>query len=102
MQPGFSGIGNWMGDEILWRAKILPSKPTGKLTGREHAAIFRVTKFVVRKSLQTLGKNFFDPPLTWLIHQKWKRDGICLCHRMLLLLATFGGSISAWCPRFQQ
>src|SRR5476649_1562753 len=26
MQNGFPGIGNWMADEILWRAKVLPSK----------------------------------------------------------------------------
>jgi len=102
MQPGFSGIGNWMADEILWRAKILPSKRTGKLTGREHAAIFRATKFVVRKSLQTLGKNFSDPPRTWLIHQKWKRDGICPRHRTPLRHATIGGRITAWCPRCQK
>jgi len=28
MQSGFSGIGNWMADEILWRAEILPSPRT--------------------------------------------------------------------------
>jgi len=59
LQDGFPGIGNWMADEILWRAKILPSKRTGKLKPRERAAIFDATKFVARKSLQTLGKDFF-------------------------------------------
>src|SRR4030095_10022456 len=49
MHPGFSGIGNWMADEILWRGKILPSKRTGKLTTHERAEIFRTTKSVVRK-----------------------------------------------------
>ena len=53
MQNGFPGIGNWMADEILWRAKVLPSKRAGKLTVRERAAIFRATKFVVRRSLET-------------------------------------------------
>src|SRR6266513_5197499 len=47
MQSGFSGIGNWMPDEILWRARILPSKRTGKLSERGRAAIFQATKFVV-------------------------------------------------------
>src|SRR5437763_6086234 len=102
MQPGFSGIGNWMADEILWRAKVLPSKRTGKLTGCEHATIFRATRFVVRTSLQTLGKNFSDPPRSWLIPQKWKRDGICPRHRTSLRHATIGGRITAWCPRCQK
>jgi formamidopyrimidine-DNA glycosylase len=52
MQYGFPGIGNWMADEILWRARVLPSKRTGKLTARERAAIFRATKFVLRSTAQ--------------------------------------------------
>ena len=102
MQNGFPGIGNWMADEILWRAKILPSKRTGKLTSRERAALFRATKFVVQRSLETLGKDFSDPPRNWLIHQKWKRDGICPIHRKPLRHATVAGRTTAWCPRCQR
>jgi formamidopyrimidine-DNA glycosylase len=102
MQNGFPGIGNWMADEILWRAKVLPSKRTGKLTARERDAIFRATKFVVRRSLETLGKDFSDPPRNWLIHQKWKRDGICPIHRTPLRHATVAGRTTAWCPRCQK
>jgi len=101
LQNGFSGIGNWMADEILWRAKVLPSKQSGKLTACARTAVFRATKFVVRKSLQTLGENFADPPKNWLIHQKWKRDGICPRHHTLLCHATIGGRTTAWCPKCQ-
>lgn len=101
-QNGFPGIGNWMADEILWRAKILPSKRTGKLTVRERAALFRATKFVVHRSLETLGQDFSDPPRNWLIHQKWKRDGICPKHRTPLRHATVAGRTTAWCPRCQK
>ena len=102
LQSGFSGIGNWMADEILWRAKISPSKRTGKLSEREPAAILRAAKFVARKSLETLGKDFSDPPKNWLIHQKWKRNGICPRHRTPLCHATIGGRTTAWCPRCQK
>jgi formamidopyrimidine-DNA glycosylase len=101
MQNGFPGIGNWMADEILWRAKILPSRRAGKLTKHERAALFRATKFVVKRSLQTLGKDFSDPPKNWLIHQKWKRDGVCPRHRTPLRHATIGGRTTAWCTRCQ-
>jgi len=101
MQHGFPGIGNWMADEILWRAKVLPSKRTGKLSVRERQALFRATKFVVRRSLETLGKDFSDPPRNWLIHQKWKRPGICPIHRTPLRHATVAGRTTAWCPRCQ-
>ena len=102
LQDGFPGIGNWMADEILWRAKILPSRRAGKLKPRERAAIFRAAKFVVKKSLETLGKDSSDPPKNWLIHQKWKRDGICPHHRTPLHIAMIGGRTTAWCPRCQK
>ena len=102
LQDGFSGVGNWMADEILWRAKILPSKQAGKLTGRERAAILRTAKFVARRSLQTLGKDFSDPPKNWLIHQKWERDGVCPRHLTPLRHAMIGGRTTAWCPRCQK
>lgn len=102
MQNGFSGVGNWMADEILWRAKILPSKRTGKLTLEERAAIFRGVKFVVQRSLETLGKDFSGPPKSWLIHQKWKRDGVCPKHRTALRHGIIGGRTTAWCPRCQK
>ena len=102
MQSGFAGIGNWMADEILWRAKVLPSKRIHKLTTRERSAIFRATKWVVRRSLETLGKDFSDPPKNWLIHQKWKRGGICPIHRTPLRHATVAGRTTAWCPNCQR
>ena len=102
MQNGFPGIGNWMTDEILWRAKILPSKRVRKLTAPGRAELFRATKFVVRRSLETLGQDFSDPPRNWLIHQKWKRHGICPLHRTPLRHGTVAGRTTAWCPRCQR
>jgi formamidopyrimidine-DNA glycosylase len=102
MQHGFSGIGNWMADEILWRAKIRPAIRTGKLTRRQRQDLFRETKFVVKESLRITGRDFSDPPKTWLIHQKWKRNGICPRHRIPLRHAMIGGRTTAWCPRCQK
>ena len=102
MQKGFPGIGNWMADEILWRARVLPSKRCGKLNRDERNAILGAAKFVVRRSLETLGKDFSDPPKNWLIHQKWKRGGVCPIHRTPLHHATIGGRTTAWCQRCQK
>ncbi|HWY39280.1 MAG TPA: DNA-formamidopyrimidine glycosylase family protein [Chthoniobacterales bacterium] len=102
MQHGFPGVGNWMADEILWRAKVLPSKRIRKLTAHERSVIFRATKWVVRRSLETLGKDFSDPPKNWLIHQKWKRGGICPIHRTPLRRASVAGRTTAWCPKCQK
>src|SRR5438128_1995704 len=102
LQNGFPGIGNWMADEILWRAKILPPRRAEKLRHRERAALLRAAKFVAKKSLETLGRNYSDPPRLWLIHQRWKRSGICPRHRTPLRRATIGGRTTAWCPHCQR
>lgn len=102
MQNGFPGIGNWMADEILWRAKVVPAKRIRRLTAQDRNQLFRATKFVVRRSLETLGEDFSDPPRNWLIHQKWKRDGICPIHRTKLRHATVAGRTTAWCTKCQR
>ncbi len=102
MQRGFSGVGNWMADEILWRAKVLPAKQTGKLTNNELAAVFRETKFVARHALRIIGADFSDPPKSWLIHERWRSGGKCPRDHTLLQRATVGGRTTAWCPRCQR
>jgi formamidopyrimidine-DNA glycosylase len=102
MQSGFPGIGNWMADEILWRAKIRPATYAGKLTKNNRAALLKEAKFVARESLRTLGRDFSDPPKSWLIHQRWKAGGICPKHKTKLRRATIGGRTTAWCPRCQR
>jgi formamidopyrimidine-DNA glycosylase len=102
LQNGFSGIGNWMADEILWRAKLEPKTPAGKLNDEQRRSLLLETKFVAKKSLQTLGRDDSDLPRNWLIHQRWKRDGVCPRHQTPLRRATIGGRTTAWCPICQR
>jgi formamidopyrimidine-DNA glycosylase len=102
LQRGFAGIGNWMADEILWRAKIVPSTAAGALMAARRMRLFRETQFVASESLRIVGPDFSDLPHDWLIHQKWKRDGVCPRHRTPLRKAMIGGRTSAWCPRCQK
>ena len=101
MQSGFSGIGNWMADEILWRAKVHPAIRAAKITRKDRAALLKESKFVARESLRTLGRNFSDPPKSWLIHQRWKAGGVCPKHKIKLHRATIGGRTTAWCSKCQ-
>jgi formamidopyrimidine-DNA glycosylase len=102
LQSGFAGIGNWMADEILWRAKIAPLTAAGALTAAQRTRLFSETQFVAGESLRIVGPDFGDLPSDWLIHQKWKRDGICPRHRTPLRKAMIGGRTTAWCPRCQK
>jgi formamidopyrimidine-DNA glycosylase len=102
LQSGFAGIGNWMADEILWRARILPARPAGALSASERARLFRETRFIASESLRLIAPEFGDPPRDWLIHQKWKREGVCPLHRTPLQKGMIGGRTTAWCPRCQK
>jgi formamidopyrimidine-DNA glycosylase len=102
LQSGFAGIGNWMADEILWRGKIAPLTPAGRLSATRRARLFRETQFVAAESLRIIAPEFGDLPSNWLIHQKWKRTGVCPLHRTPLRKAMIGGRTTAWCPRCQK
>jgi formamidopyrimidine-DNA glycosylase len=102
LQSGFVGIGNWMADEILWRAKIPPSIPAKALSATQRTRLFRETRFVARESLRIVGPDFSDLPTDWLIHQKWKNGGVCPRHRSRLRKQMIGGRTTAWCPRCQR
>jgi formamidopyrimidine-DNA glycosylase len=101
LQSGFAGIGNWMADEILWRAKIVPSTASGRLSAPRRARLFRETQFVASESLRLIAPEFGDAPRDWLIHQKWKRNGVCPLHRTPLRKAMIGGRTTAWCSKCQ-
>lgn len=100
-QRGFHGIGNWMADEILWRAGISPAVAAGRLEAPKRARLYRATRFVAREAMRIIGHDFSDPPKTWLIHQRWKRDGVCPRHGELLRRKQIGGRTTAWCPLCQ-
>jgi formamidopyrimidine-DNA glycosylase len=102
LQKGFPGVGNWMADEILWRARIAPRISAGKLSSAKLEALWRSTRFVASASLKTIGQDFSEPPKTWLLHERWKRDGKCPRHGIALRRATIGGRTTAWCPRCQR
>jgi formamidopyrimidine-DNA glycosylase len=101
MQSGFSGIGNWMADEILWRAKIFPARRAGELNENERARLFRAIRFVARRSLRIIGPDDLDLPRDWLIHQRWRAGGKCPRHGTILRRETIAGRTTAWCPKCQ-
>jgi formamidopyrimidine-DNA glycosylase len=102
LQSGFAGIGNWMADEILWRARIAPLTAAGKLSALKRQRLFAETLFVASESLRIISPEFGDPPRDWLIHQKWKRNGVCPRHGTPLRKAMIGGRTTAWCPTCQK
>jgi formamidopyrimidine-DNA glycosylase len=102
LQKGFPGIGNWMADEILWRAGLNPHRPGAKLKGAELKNLWKEVRFVAREALSRISRDYGDVPAGWLFHERWKRKGICPKHKKGLRKESIGGRTSAWCERCQK
>jgi formamidopyrimidine-DNA glycosylase len=102
MQERFPGIGNWMADEILWRAAIHPKQAAGSLTPAETKVLFREVRTVCREAIRIIGKDFSDPPDSWLFNHRWKKGGTCPRTGAKLQHATVGGRTTCWSPARQK
>jgi len=100
MQERFPGIGNWMADEILWRAAIHPRQPAGSL-GARIRTLYREIRWVCREALRIIGKKWNDPPDSWLFPHRWEKGGTCPRTGAKLQHATIGGRTTCWSPARQ-
>jgi formamidopyrimidine-DNA glycosylase len=108
-QERFPGVGNWMADEILWRAALPPARPAGALTPAEVRRLWRECRQVCRQALAAIaGKGDDLPadlnvgiPLTWLFLHRWRDGGRCPRTGRPLARATIGGRTTCWSPARQ-
>lgn len=100
-QDSFPGVGNWMADEILWRAKLRPDRRLSSLSEGERTQLFRKTKWVCQKAIEIIGKDYSDPPKSWLFLHRWKDGGICPVSKKQLRRETIGGRTTCWSPAVQ-
>jgi formamidopyrimidine-DNA glycosylase len=102
MQERFPGIGNWMADEILWRAAIHPRRLAGSLTPAETTALWRECRWVARQSLRIVGLENRKLPATWLFPHRWGKGGRCPRTGVLLRREQIGGRTTCWSPGRQR
>ncbi|MBL9186143.1 MAG: Fpg/Nei family DNA glycosylase [Opitutaceae bacterium] len=110
MQERFPGIGNWMADEILWRAALHPARLAGSLRPAEVQALWRECRGVARRALATIaGRGGYLPPdlnahipRTWLFWHRWEDGGLCPKTKRPLRRAEIGGRTTCWSPARQK
>ena len=110
MQENFPGIGNWMADEILWRAALHPARLAGSLTPAEVRTLWRESRTVARLALTTIaGRGKKLPPDlnvaipdTWLFNHRWEKGGLCPKTKKPLARAEIGGRTTCWSPARQK
>lgn len=102
MQERFPGIGNWMADEILWRAEIHPKRLAGSLKEGEVKALHRECRWVAREALKIVGTDYGDLPKSWLFHHRWEKGGVCPKTGVPLKREDIGGRTTCWSPGRQR
>lgn len=110
MQERFPGIGNWMADEVLWRAAIHPKRLAGSLTPAEIRTLHRECRNVCRLALKTIaGEGGYLPPdlnahipNTWLFWHRWEDGGLCPRTGAKLIREEVGGRTTCWSPARQK
>jgi len=110
MQERFPGIGNWMADEILWRARLHPARKAGSLSVREQEALHERIRAVCADALRAIagcGDGAPPPalnvniPESWLFRHRWREGGECPRDGETLRRETIGGRTTCYCPRCQ-
>jgi len=110
MQERFPGIGNWMADEILWRAAVHPARPSGSLKPGEVRAVWRNCRRVCRCALAAIaGRGGRVPPAlnanipdSWLFNHRWEDGGRCPRTGAPLARGVIGGRTTCWSPARQK
>lgn len=99
-QARFPGIGNWMADEILWRARIHPRTPAGDLDDAEVGALYRAIRHVSKEAVKAVDDEW-SYPSSWLFAHRWKDGGKCPRCRHTLRRSVVGGRKTCWCEACQ-
>jgi formamidopyrimidine-DNA glycosylase len=102
MQDFFPGVGNWMADEILWRARLNPRRRGNRLESSEIGTLWRETREVCRIALKTIGAKLGDPPADWFFHVRWSKHGECPRCGLPIKTATIGSRTTRWCAKCQK
>lgn len=97
-QTRVAGIGNLVGDEILWRAGIHPHTPTQDLDDDQWLQLHRALATVVRVTARA-GHTPRGP--RWLTGARWAQPAACPTCGSVLRRTAVAGRTAVWCPGCQ-
>ncbi|KAJ5815001.1 hypothetical protein N7474_006778 [Penicillium riverlandense] len=104
-QANISGIGNWMGDEILYHAKIHPEQYSNTLSDEQIKELHTSIHYVCSVSLDVLADSEKFPE-HWLFKHRWgkgkKNQPAVLPNGDKITFLTVGGRTSAVVPSVQK
>ena len=104
-QANMSGIGNWVGDEIMYNAKIHPEQYANTLSDAQIRQIHKSTIYVLKTAIDVNAESERFPE-EWLFKHRWskgKKDAPQkLPNGEKIVFLTVGGRTSAVVPSVQK
>lgn len=108
-QAAFPGVGNWMADEILWRARLHPAALAGGLRPAWRRNLYASIREVATDALAMIAGLEHAPPAElnervpehWLFNHRWADGGLCPRTGRPLTRAPIGGRTTCWSPAWQ-
>lgn len=109
-QRVIAGVGNIYADEALFRARILPQRPGGSLTGGEVTALCRTIRTILRDAIEAGGSTLRDyrdaegrAGAYQQRHSVYGRGGqACRVCSGVLCSAAIGQRTTVWCSGCQR
>lgn len=104
-QANISGIGNWVGDEIMYNAKMHPEQYANTLSDEEIKKLHKSIHFICQTAVDQLADSEQFPE-DWLFKHRWgkgKKDSKkTLPNGEKIVFLTVGGRTSAVIPSVQK
>ncbi|OTA81246.1 hypothetical protein M434DRAFT_401436 [Hypoxylon sp. CO27-5] len=104
-QTTISGIGNWVGDEILYQAKLHPEQYCDEFDDADISTLYKTIRYVCETAVEKLGDSDQFPE-DWLFKHRWgkgKKDAATtLPNGDKITHITVGGRTSCIVPSVQK
>ncbi|RDL37090.1 putative formamidopyrimidine-DNA glycosylase [Venustampulla echinocandica] len=104
-QANISGIGNWVGDEILYNAKIHPEQYSNTFSSAQIKQLHKSIRYVCQTSVDLLGDSEKFPD-DWLFNHRWgkgKKNAVTtMPNGAKITHLTVGGRTSCVVPSVQK
>jgi formamidopyrimidine-DNA glycosylase len=98
-QAVVAGVGNLLADEILWQARINPTRRLEDLSDDDRERLFDKLRHVVRTSVERF--DYVPRMRGWLTSVRGVPDAACPRCRTPLERTVVGGRTTWFCPRCQ-
>ncbi|KAI0113291.1 Formamidopyrimidine-DNA glycosylase N-terminal domain-containing protein [Daldinia grandis] len=104
-QSTVSGIGNWVGDEIMYQAKLHPEQYCDDFDDADVSTLYKAVKYVCETAVEKLGDSDQFPD-DWLFKHRWgkgkKDSATTLPNGDKIVHITVGGRTTCVVPSVQK